>query len=77
MKSKAYYKKKWWITGGLGAVAFGTGLSCTIEVAFLKHEGAPTLQWLGLGTLSLALLIIGLNYIVDAVRYKIKWKEKG
>lgn len=75
MSTKSTLKKKWLLSGGLGAVGFGSGLSAVIEVAFMRYEGAPFLKWFALGTLSLAVMITGLNFIVNAVRYKIKMDE--
>lgn len=69
-------KIQWLLRGGFGAVLFGSGLSSTIEVAFMRYDGAPFWNWFLLGTLSLAVLITGLNFIIDAVRFKIKMEEE-
>lgn len=74
-KKNNKYRMQWLLRGGFGAVLFGSGLSATIEVAFMRYEGAPFWKWFLLGTLSLAILITGLNFIVDAVRFKIKMRE--
>lgn len=69
-------KKQWLLRGGFGAVLFGSGLSATIEVAFMRNEGAPFWKWFLLGTLSLVVLIAGLSFIVDAVRFRIKMEDE-
>ncbi|MTI19778.1 hypothetical protein E1176_01965 [Fulvivirga sp. RKSG066] len=72
MGKRATLKRKWLLSGGLGAVGFGSGLCAVIEVAFMRHEGAPFWQWFLLGTVSLAVLITGLNFIINALKYKIR-----
>ena len=63
---------RWLILGGLGAVLFGAGLSATIEVAFMRYEGAPFWTWFLLGTLSLCFVVAGLACMIDSLRWKIK-----
>ena len=75
MKKRSSLKRKWLLSGGLGAVGFGSGLSAVIEVAFMRYDGAPFWKWFILGTLSLAVMIAGLNFIVNAVRYKVKMDD--
>jgi hypothetical protein len=59
-------KKKWLLTGGTGAVLFGFGICAVIECAFLKHNGHSWWLWAGLGTLSLAVLILGVVLLIKA-----------
>ncbi|MEM7381077.1 MAG: hypothetical protein AAF361_07750 [Bacteroidota bacterium] len=59
-------RKKWWLNGSLGALAFGTGLCCAIESGFLKHNGASWHLWVLAGTASLALVISGLVLLIRA-----------
>lgn len=52
---------------------FGAGLCATIEVAFMRYEGAPFWTWFALGTLSLCFVVAGLACMIDSVRWKIKY----
>ncbi|MFN5168306.1 MAG: hypothetical protein ACK5DD_01665 [Cyclobacteriaceae bacterium] len=70
-KQRSYFYR-WLILGGLGAVLFGAGLSATIEVAFMRYEGAPFWTWFLFGTLSLCFVVAGLACMIDSVRWKIK-----
>lgn len=68
---------QWLWRGGVGAMLLGSGLCCTIEVAFLKHEGANWLTWCSLGAISLSMVVAGVSLLADSVRFKIKLKEKN
>jgi hypothetical protein len=70
-KQRSYFYR-WLILGGLGAVLFGAGLCATIEVAFMRYEGAPFWTWFLLGTLALCFVVAGLACMIDSVRWKIK-----
>ncbi|MEM6864541.1 MAG: hypothetical protein AAF575_05150 [Bacteroidota bacterium] len=59
-------KGKWLLMGGLGASLLCLGVCGSIESAFLKHSGTPTLQWVLLGTLSLFLLVLGSVLLIKA-----------
>lgn len=54
------------MTGGLGAIFLGSGISCAIESGFLKHEGAQVWHWVLAGTGSLALIIAGVILLIKA-----------
>lgn len=70
---RRFYFYKWLLLGGGGAVLFGAGLCATIEVAFMRYEGAPFWTWFALGTLSLCFVVAGLACMIDSVRWKIKY----
>lgn len=72
-RKKYFYP--WLLRGGSGAILFGTGICATIEVAFMRYDGAPFLNWFILGTISLALMVAGISLIADSVRFKIKMNE--
>jgi len=57
---------KWLYTGGIGASLFGFGLCSVVECAFLKHNGAEWWHWVGLGTISLGVVIFGLVLLIKA-----------
>ena len=68
---------QWLVRGGLGASLSGFGACAIVECGFLKHEGAPWLEWVGLGTLSLIAFNAGICLIADAVRFRIKMDEES
>ncbi|NAS13185.1 hypothetical protein [Poritiphilus flavus] len=59
-------RRRWWLTGTFGALAFGAGLCCTVEAGFLKHSGSSWQLWVLAGTASLALVISGLVLLIRA-----------
>ena len=77
MKSPEYkkLKRKWWLLGGIGAVFLGSGLCGAIESGFLKHQGADLSVWFLYGTLSIGVLIVGLDIILRAHRIRIKMDQ--
>jgi hypothetical protein len=74
-KQKRYFYK-WLFSGGLGTVLVGSGLCASIEVGFMRHEGASFIKWFLLGTVSLALIMAGLSFMIDALRWKIKLEKE-
>lgn len=65
-------KKRYWIFGGIGTGLLGFGLSALVESGFLKYTNAPTWQWVVAGTLSLALIMTGVNFLFESFRCKLK-----
>ncbi len=59
-------KKKWLLTGGLGACFFGFGICGIVECGFLKHTGSSTYLWVGLGTLSIVITVLGVVLLIKA-----------
>ncbi|MFS4468266.1 hypothetical protein [Maribacter sp. 2210JD10-5] len=69
-------KRKWLLTGGFGAVSLGAGLSGSIESGFLKYSGADMWIWIGCGTLSLCVLVLGIILLIKAGLLSLKLNEK-
>lgn len=70
MKQKLY--KRYWIFGGVGTGLLCFGLSALVESGFLKHSDAPTWQWVLAGTLSLIVVMTGVNFLFESFRCKQK-----
>lgn len=69
-------KKRYWIFGGFGSALLGFGLSALVESGFLKHDNAPTWQWVLAGTLSLILIMTGINFLFESFRSKLKLRSE-
>jgi uncharacterized membrane protein HdeD (DUF308 family) len=74
MKKNSYTKKQlqkryWWF-GGLGTAILGFGLSALVESGFLKHSEVEQWQWVTAGTLSLILIITGINFLFESFACK-------
>ncbi len=72
--TKKQAKRDYWIFGGMGSAVLGFGLSLMVESGFIKHSDAPTWQWIGLGTLSLVLIMSGINFLFRSFESKLKMK---
>ncbi|MEO0571675.1 MAG: hypothetical protein AAF039_08215 [Bacteroidota bacterium] len=59
-------KRKWLLMGGAGASLFCFGICAVIESGFLKHSGVKWWYWAGLGTVSLAVTMVGLVLLIKA-----------
>jgi uncharacterized membrane protein HdeD (DUF308 family) len=74
MKKKCYTKdelqKRYWWYGGLGTALLGIGLSALVESGFLKHSQAEAWQWVAAGTLSLILIMTGINFLFESFACK-------
>lgn len=70
-------KKRYWITGGLGSLLLGSGLSGMIECGFLKHSDAPNWQWIAGGTFALIVLMSGVNLLFDSFHCKLKLNKQN
>jgi len=64
-------KKRFWLFGGLGTGLLGFGLSAIVESGFMKHSNAETWQWVLAGTLSLILIMTGVNFLFESFRCKL------
>jgi len=74
-KEKRYYYQ-WLLRTALGILCFASGIFAMMEVTFLRHHGTPFTKWVLLAAFSLVLMITGLNYMIDAVRFKIKLEKE-
>lgn len=73
--NKSQLKRRYWIFGGVGTGLLGFGLSALVESGYLKHSAAPAWQWLVAGTLSLVLIMTGINLLFESFRCKQKLDE--
>lgn len=64
-------KKQFWIFGALGSLCTGFGLCLLIESGFTKHSEAPDWQWIVLGTLSLIIIMSGINFLFKSFENKL------
>ena len=69
-------KKRFWLFGGLGTGLLGFGLSAIVESGFMKHSNAETWQWILAGTLSLIVIMTGVNFLFESFRCKLKLSSK-
>lgn len=67
-------KKEYWLFGALGSLVLGFGLCLLVESGFFKHSDAPNWQWISLGTLSLILIMSGINFLFRSFESKLKLK---
>lgn len=67
-------KQQYWLFGGLGSLVLGFGLCLLLESGFLKHSDAPNWKWIGLGTLSLILVMSGINFLFKSFECSLKLK---
>lgn len=66
-------KKRYWWSGGIGTGLLGFGLSALVESGFLKHNAsAETWQWVAAGTISLVLVMAGVNLLFYSFEVKQK-----
>ena len=76
MKTKQL-KKRYWIFGGVGTSLLGFGLSALVESGFLKHSGKPNWLWILAGTLSLVIVMTGVNFLFESFRCKQELNNKS
>ena len=70
-------KKRFWMSGGVGSLLLGSGLSALIECGFLKHSDAPNWQWIAGGTVSLIIFMSGVNLLFDSFYHKLKLEKEN
>jgi len=71
-------KKRWLMFSTTGLLLTGLGLSLTLDAAFFKQSGAPTLHWVSYGTVALSVFNSGISLFGQAVIERIKLeKEKS
>ena len=57
-------KKKWLMSGAVGAILTGTGFSLAVEASHWKHSGEPFWLWVLSGTLGIAILMAGIIVLI-------------
>ncbi len=75
MTAKQHYRR-WMIQAASGLATVGFGACLIAEAAMLKFEGAPTLQWVGYGTLALVVFNTGLSLFGDAILHRVRYERK-
>jgi hypothetical protein len=68
-------KRDFWLFGALGSLVLGFGLCLLVESGFTKHSDAPNWQWISLGTLSLILIMSGVNFLFRSFEAKLLLKN--
>jgi uncharacterized BrkB/YihY/UPF0761 family membrane protein len=68
-------KRDFWLFGALGSLVLGFGLCLLVESGFAKHSDAPTWHWVSLGTLSLILIMSGVNFLFRSFEAKLVLKD--
>ncbi|NGZ89552.1 hypothetical protein [Psychroflexus maritimus] len=75
-KNTSYHQKRYWFFGGAGTALLGFGLSALVESGFLKHQTSQDWQWILAGTLSLILIMTGINFLFESYSHKQLLKDK-
>jgi len=70
-------KRNYWLFGALGSLVLGFGLCLLVESGFIKHSDAPDWHWITLGTLSLILIMSGINFLFQSFKCKLKLKKQS
>ena len=73
--TKQQAKRDFWIFGALGSLVLGFGLCLLVESGFIKHSESPEWHWIGLGTLSLILIMSGINFLFRSFEGKLGMKK--
>ena len=68
-------KREFWVFGALGSLVLGFGLCLLVESGFIKHSEAPYWHWISLGTLSLILIMSGINFLFRSFEGKLGMKK--
>lgn len=68
-------KRDYWVFGGTGSAVLGFGLCLLLESGFLKHNDAPNWQWVVLGTVSLVVIMTGINFLFRSFESKLWLKN--
>lgn len=69
-------KRNYWLYGWVGSLVLGFGLCLLLESGFIKHSKAPLWHWISLGTLSLVLIMSGINFLFRSFEAKLNMKKK-
>ena len=70
-------KTRYWVSGGIGSLLLGSGLSAIVECGFIKHSDAPDWQWIVGGTVSLIIFMSGINLLFDSFYNKLKLEKEN
>ena len=80
MDKRRYYFR-WSVMAPIGLVLTGGGLCMAIDAGFAKNSGAPLLEWLSYGTLSLVIFNSGLSVfggaVINRMRFLMKQKAES
>jgi hypothetical protein len=73
-KATKHYNR-WQYQAPLGLVLIGAGISCIVDAAFYRYDGAAWWQWIGYGTIALTIFNAGLSLFVDAGLHRIRYEQ--
>ena len=73
--TKQQAKREFWVFGALGSLVLGFGLCLLVESGYIKHSESPAWHWIGLGTLSLILIMSGINFLFRSFEGKLEMKK--
>ncbi|THH41951.1 hypothetical protein [Neolewinella litorea] len=67
--------RNWLVKAPLGLVLTGLGASLISDAAITRYSGAPTLRWVGYGTLALTVFNSGLCILADAAKHRAHYER--
>ena len=71
------YRRLWFRSGAIGCILIGAGLSIALDALALRLDGAAWRAWGAEGTAGLIVLMAGLAFFGDAVRYRVHMDREG
>ncbi len=74
-KKAVRHLKRWKYQAPAGLILIGAGISCIVDAAFYKYEGAAWWQWIGYGTIALIIFNAGLSLFVDAGLHRLRYER--
>jgi hypothetical protein len=66
---------KWLLSGGVGALLFGSGLSIAMECSHLKQGDGPLWLWIVGGTIGIGITLSGVVILIKTAFIEQKLKE--
>lgn len=70
-----YQYRNWLTKAPVGLLLTGLGASMISDAAITRYSGAPTLRWLGYGTLALTIFNGGLSVLADAAKHRAHYER--
>ena len=75
MEKAAEFKKLWWIEASIGIVTIAAGACMVAASAVYKFDGAPRLNWVAAGTVSLVVLNAGACVFGDSIAQRMRYER--
>ena len=75
MEKAAEFKKLWLIEASIGILTIGAGACMVAASAIYKFDGAPLLNWMGAGTVSLIVLNAGVCVFGDSISQRMRYER--